>query len=232
MNSLRNGFPRQRYIAVVFLLIVLVHGNVRAENIDEETFRLINDFRNPVLDYSLYPLKVSQLLPPATVALLFYQGFKGENHPEKIRSGKLAIAGLFSTFVLGQGLKLAVQRDRPVYHMTDVHGSHRNSAFVKNYLGSEQYSFPSQTSTAAFFSAKYFSDEFGYYPLWYLWAALCSWSRIYNGAHYPSDVVVGGLLGYGLGWGTILLREKTSWCKKKQVSINAGLNSVFLALSF
>ncbi|MBX0289564.1 phosphatase PAP2 family protein [Hymenobacter sp. HSC-4F20] len=36
--------------------------------------------------------------------------------------------------------------------------------------------------------------------LLYIWAALVSYSRMYLGAHYPSDVVAGALLGSATAW--------------------------------
>ncbi len=39
--------------------------------------------------------------------------------------------------------------------------------------------------------------RFGLYV--FLWAALVSYSRIYNGVHYPADVAVGGMVGSLIG---------------------------------
>lgn len=41
-----------------------------------------------------------------------------------------------------------------------------------------------------------------------LWASLISYSRIYLGAHYPLDVIVGALVGSVGAWGLFLLYER------------------------
>ncbi|GAA4010366.1 lipid A 4'-phosphatase [Hymenobacter fastidiosus] len=41
-----------------------------------------------------------------------------------------------------------------------------------------------------------------------VWASLLSYSRIYLGAHYPSDVVAGAVLGSLLAWGCAALYQR------------------------
>ncbi|MEL6537395.1 MAG: phosphatase PAP2 family protein, partial [Bacteroidota bacterium] len=47
-------------------------------------------------------------------------------------------------------------------------------------------------------------------PVWWLWAALISYSRIAVGVHYPGDVLVGAWMGAIAGWGLHRLYGKIS----------------------
>ena len=41
-----------------------------------------------------------------------------------------------------------------------------------------------------------------------IWAGLVAYSRIYVGVHFPIDVMIGGLLGFGMGIGLLRLARK------------------------
>jgi undecaprenyl-diphosphatase len=51
-------------------------------------------------------------------------------------------------------------------------------------------------ATYVFFSFKIFSPKYGFL---FLWAATVSYSQVYVGVHYPSDIVAGGILGIVFG---------------------------------
>jgi undecaprenyl-diphosphatase len=60
-------------------------------------------------------------------------------------------------------------------------------------------SFPSGHAFYAFMMATVLSTWFPRYRIiFYIAAGFIGWTRIYLGVHFPTDVVVGGLLGYGM----------------------------------
>ncbi|MBX3034106.1 MAG: phosphatase PAP2 family protein [Bdellovibrionaceae bacterium] len=107
----------------------------------------------------------------------------------------LGIADGFS----GQLVKKSVRRERP-FKNPEVQAIQRSPA--------GGYSFPSNHSLNMFAFAVYLSC---FLPTWRIFlfsiAALIAYSRVYNGVHFPSDVIAGGLLGalFGLIFSRIFL---------------------------
>jgi len=67
------------------------------------------------------------------------------------------------------------------------------------------YGFVSSHATNTFGLAMFLSILFykriKYFPLFiFFWAMFVSYSRIYNGAHYPADVTCGAIVGMTMGW--------------------------------
>lgn len=88
----------------------------------------------------------------------------------------------------GSIIKNQVQRPRP-YAVTEYH-------FIQRSPASPYKSFPSNHAMNTFGAANYISAFFPQAKIvLYTAAALVAYSRMYNGVHYPSDILAGALIG-------------------------------------
>jgi len=105
----------------------------------------------------------------------------------------VSLAGL----IIYKWLKTSTVRVRPYRYNDDI---------FQNVAALDQFSFPSgHTLHAVSFSAVLLH----YYPEWGLlvipFATMVALSRVVLGLHYPSDVVIGAVLGFALASGSIEL---------------------------
>lgn len=96
--------------------------------------------------------------------------------------------------------KEAFQRYRPSHHTTLSTHLH----FVNDYKGG-QFGFVSSHAANMFgivtFLALWLWSYLKHYCwLFFLWAALIGYSRMYLGVHYPSDIVAGAMLGMSIAF--------------------------------
>ncbi len=109
-------------------------------------------------------------------------------------------------------LKTAVQRQRPfqIGLVSVLPVLEKASHAVWNF------SFPSFQTMLVFSAIPILSKKFPKLKYWWIvFAGLIGFSRIYFGLHFLSDIIVGGAIGYLIGW----LIVKTENNKKKQNSI-------------
>lgn len=110
----------------------------------------------------------------------------------------MTTVAVYSTLVVNYAVKSALHRERPVFDDPEL-------GPLVGVPSSK--SFPSSHASMSFAAAAvltYFHPS-----LWYAFfglALIISWTRVYVGVHYPSDVVAGTFVGLamGLGWSLFL----------------------------
>ncbi len=91
------------------------------------------------------------------------------------------------------GLKFLIQRQRPLFFLEIASKLSRGPGEILDP------SFPSAHAAFSFMMATLLTLWFPRYRiLFFVLAALIGWTRIYLGLHYPTDLIVGALIGYGI----------------------------------
>jgi len=170
------------------------------ENIDLQLFFAINGFHNPFLDFIMVAASNAFWWIPLFI-YLFYALFKA--YPGKAFLW-VVLAIIVSITLTDQlsvnAFKEVVKRYRPCHNLDILDRVH----LLKEYCGG-LYGFVSSHAANYAGLAVLFTGllRFQYpkiYILFFLWAFIIGYSRIYIGVHYPADVVGGWILGSILGF--------------------------------
>lgn len=177
-----------------------------AQNLDIDILKDINIGRNTSLDpfmkgvtNSVAPISIGTPIIIYTVGLIEKDSITKK---KAIFIGESLGASVFITLAM----KSIVKRDRPYDTYPEI----------DNVTEESSYSFPSAHTSFAFATATSLSMV---YPKWYviapsfLWAGTVGYSRMHLGVHYPSDVLVGAIVGSGSAY---LCYKLNKWINKKR----------------
>ena len=195
ISALFNHLWHHRRLAGLLLLFSLVTLSLlfsTGQRLDARLFLYINQHKLRAFWLSAFMFLITQIgtgLFSFILAGIFY--LLGDR-----RLGVELFLGTLTLWLVVETIKALVERSRPflLFEETQVVGWRA--------IGK---SFPSGHTAQTFFMVSLLVFHFQPYAfgtaLFYLLAVVVGFSRIYNGVHYPRDVLAGAVLG--LAWGAL-----------------------------
>jgi membrane-associated phospholipid phosphatase len=178
------------------LAIEATAPSTEARDLDARLFRAINlkpghkDALDPLL-LSIMPLGDRTAI---AIPLGLYAWGRMEDNKQLRDAGVLTAAALASSALATEGLKGLVARKRPAERFGDA------QTRIVGPRAADGRSFPSGHTSNAFAWATVLADLYPKAsPAFYGAASAVAFGRVRLGAHYPSDVLVGALVGYMAG---------------------------------
>jgi len=171
------------------------------KSLDTDLFLALNGWHNSFFDPIMYWLSDKLIWIPMYLFVIFliFRKYKMQ--------GVLMLLFIAATIALcdqtASGLlKNTVQRLRPSHDPAIM-----NLVHLSNAGAGGLYGFASSHAANVFGLATFiwlvFDDKFKLLKYWmFIWAAMVAYSRIYNGVHYPGDVIAGIVIG--MIWGFLL----------------------------
>jgi 4-amino-4-deoxy-L-arabinose transferase-like glycosyltransferase/membrane-associated phospholipid phosphatase len=169
--------------------------------LDAGLFQWLNHaLSNPVFDVLMPWLSGNAAFVPAAAlaigALLWRGGLRG-----RLCVLLLALVIALTDGVVCKQLKKAVGRERPFMSLPDARvlvGKGASGSFPSSHAAN-------WCAALVVLGAYYRRSYYATAPL----AVAVSFSRVYNGVHYPGDILAGMLLGAGTAWLTLQAAERT-----------------------
>jgi len=200
-----NWLKKFRWITILIVtgsnLLYLAPASIAQPQWDVQGLRRINQNHSPSVDDVVHYWETTATPMMAMPIGLYLWGAK--TNDAKLKDAALLTASAeFITLSAVYLLKYIVNRQRPFRELNGI----------RKLGDTKSPSFPSAHAAGAFALATSLTLE--YPKTWIrvtalLWATGIAYGRIYQGMHYPSDVLVGTFVGASTAW--ILHHYKKSW---------------------
>ena len=175
-------------------MVISIRLNAYSQHADIDILKSINKnettFKNTYFEFTASSVNPVSIAVPVGIAVT---GFI--THDKNLKLDALYMGGsILVSSLVTFSTKHIVNRKRPFYKYPFI---------IKRDTEEYWLSFPSGHTSAAFCTATSLALR---YRKWYVIAPACvyaisvGWARMYQGVHYPSDVLAGALAGAGSAW--------------------------------
>jgi membrane-associated phospholipid phosphatase len=178
---------------IIFFLLLQMGSDLVAQNLDIDLLRKINIERIAALDPT-FKFVTNSVAPIGLAAPLLVTSIGFIQKDKTLQNkGYYMGATLLTSALITTSLKFAIDKDRPFVTYPEI----------QKLTSAGSPSFPSGHTSEAFATSTSLSLAF---PKWYviapsfIWASAAGYSRMHLGVHFPSDVLVGVLIGSGSAW--------------------------------
>ena len=195
---------------ITLCVIVIFTNSSHAQNWDINLLQNINP-QNPSSNTWKTITNTAEPLSVAVPISMFAASLFNKNQALKKNAYQI-VASLAVNAVATEGFKIIVNRDRPFV-------TYPSTVFPIS-TDEENKSMPSGHTSFSFTTA---TSVYLMYPKWYValpafaWATSVGYSRMYLGLHYPSDVLMGAVVGSGSAMLTNWARKHLLDQKKKSL---------------
>jgi undecaprenyl-diphosphatase len=191
----------------IAFLLVLVSFQALAQNWDYQTLKSINKNRNNSSEGMMELLNNSDYVICGAVPFMQLVTAYASNDVNSWEGAKQSLIGYGYDLAFTELFKYSLQRDRPATTYPTV---------IKAYRSNTDPSLPSGHTSMIFSAATSISIS---HPKWYViapsyfLAGAVGYSQLYLGMHYPTDVLLGAVVGAGSSW---LSYKTNQWINKRR----------------
>jgi undecaprenyl-diphosphatase len=168
------------------------------KEIDTQLFLYLNSKHNAFFDVIMFWASNKLIWIPLYLFFL-YLAYKQVGKRVWLVALSALVLIVFSDQLSTQVFKNVFLRYRPCHNLLIQAQVHLNGGCGGTYGFVSSHA--ANTFALAMFLSLFFKNNIRYFGLFiFLWATCISYSRIYNGVHYPADVFVGAMVGMIVGY--------------------------------